>query len=141
MADTKPPVHIDLTWEGGQQFTVRERHHAWTLDGRNEKGPSPVAALGAALAGCMAIDVVHILARGRHHVGAFTTKLTGLRADQEPRRYVRIDLEFILETAAPPDQIERAIALSREKYCSVWHSMRPDIELFTTYRIVPTVSQ
>jgi putative redox protein len=57
--------------------------------------------------------------------------LTGLRADSEPRRFVAIDLRFAIDTGAPPEQIDRAIALSREKYCSVWHSLRQDIA-FTT---------
>jgi len=41
-------------------------------------------------------------------------------------------LSFAIETTAPREQIDRAIALSREKYCSVWHSLRQDIELTTS---------
>jgi putative redox protein len=102
------------------------------LDGRNEAGPSPVAALASALAGCLAIDMVHILTKCRFEVRAFRARLTGRRADSEPRRFVAFDVSFTIDTSAPPDQIDRAIALSREKYCSVWHSLRQDIELTTS---------
>lgn len=131
MADSKPPAVVDLRWDGRLTFTARAGSHEWVIDGRNEAGPSPVIALASALAGCMAVDVVHILTRGRFNVRALSTRLTGLRADSEPRRLVAIDLRFAIDTSAPPAQIDRAIALSREKYCSVWHSLRQDIE-FTT---------
>ena len=133
MAETKPPAAVTLTWDGGLAFTARDRTHAWVLDGRNEAGPSPVIALASALAGCMAIDVVHILTKGRFELRSLTAALTGERAGDEPRRFVTIDLRFSLATNAPDSQIERAIALSREKYCSVWHSMRQDIPLTTSF--------
>ena len=132
MADAKPPTVLDLAWDGRLMFTARESGHEWVLDGRNEAGPSPVAALASALAGCLAIDMVHILTKGRFEVRAFSAHLTGRRADSEPRRFMAFDVSFTLDTSAPPDQVDRAIALSREKYCSVWHSLRQDIELTTS---------
>ncbi len=131
MTDPKPPVTLDLKWETGLRFTARHGDHSWTLDGRNEAGPSPVIALASALAGCMAIDIVHILTRGRHSVGALDATFEGQRADSEPRRFTRIDLLFTVTTNAPLEAVERAVELSHEKYCSVWHSMRQDIEFHT----------
>jgi len=135
MADVKPPTVVDLTWNGKLTFTARDGAHEWLLDGRNEAGPSPVAALAGALAGCMAIDIVLILTKGRFDVRSFSARLTGRRADTEPRRFVSIDLSISLDTSAPAEQVDRAIALSREKYCSVWHSLRQDIELTTSVLI------
>jgi len=132
MADTKPPAEVNLTWDGRLKFTAREGGHQWVLDGRNEAGPSPVVALASALAGCMAIDVVVILTKGRFDVRSFGVNLVGHRAETEPRRFVKIDLRFTIDTDAPAGQIERAIALSQDKYCSVWHSMRQDIDLTTS---------
>lgn len=131
MTDPKPPVSLGLKWEEGLRFTATHRDHTWTLDGHNEEGPSPVIALASALAGCMAIDIVHILMRGRHKVGALETTFDGQRADTEPRRFTRIDLRFTISTSAPLEAVERAVELSHEKYCSVWHSMRQDIEFHT----------
>jgi len=132
MTDSTPPTVVDLAWNGGLTFAARAGVHKWMLDGRNEAGPSPVVTLASALAGCMAVDVVHILTRGRFDVRSFSTRLTGRRAGSEPRRFVAIELSFAIETTAPREQIDRAIALSREKYCSVWHSLRQDIELTTS---------
>lgn len=134
--DAKPPMVVDLTWDGRLMFTAREGGREWLLDGRNEAGPSPVAALAGSLAGCMAIDVVLILTKGRFEVRSFSARLTGRRAGTEPRRLVSVDLDIRLDTSAPPEQVNRAVALSREKYCSVWHSLRQDIELTTSVTFV-----
>jgi putative redox protein len=135
MADTKAPTIVDLSWNGQLAFTARCGSHEWVLDGRNDTAPSPMLALASALAGCMAIDIVHILTRGRFDVRAFDARLAAQRADSEPRRFVSIDLRFALDTSAPREQVDRAIALSREKFCSVWHSLRQDIELTTSVAI------
>jgi uncharacterized OsmC-like protein len=55
------PVRLELGWEGDQRFAGRAGEAVVRLDGRGESGPSPVQALAASLAGCMAIDVVHLL--------------------------------------------------------------------------------
>lgn len=135
MAQTTLPAVVDLTWDTGLAFTVRDSTHTWVLDGRNEAGPSPVMALAAALAGCMSIDLVAILTKGRHAVRGLSAHLVGNRAGDDPRRFVRMEMRFTLDTDASPDQIQRAIDLSREKYCSVWHSLREDIELVTSFTI------
>jgi putative redox protein len=135
MADTKPAMTLDLSWDGRLMFTAHESGHEWVLDGMNEAGPTPVATLASALAGCMAIDVVHILTKGRFTVRSFSAKLAGRRADSAPRRFTTFSLRFTIDTDAPREQIDRAVALSREKYCSVWHSLRQDIELTTS--VVP----
>jgi putative redox protein len=48
---------------------------------------------------------------------------------------VKVELRFRLAGEAPPDRVRRAIDLSREKYCSVWHSMRQDIEFTTSFEL------
>ena len=91
--------------------------------------------LAFALAGCMSMDVVHVLTKGRHDLRGLRADLTGQRAPDEPRRFTAITLHFTVTGDVPPDKVERAIDLSREKYCSVWHSMRQDIELTVTYKL------
>lgn len=135
MSDVKPTTEVGLKWEEGLRFTATSKTLAWTLDGRNEAGPGPVVVMASALAGCMAIDVVHILTRGRHKVVSLEAKLAGERADTDPKRFTRIDLLFKVTTSAPIDVVERAIDLSREKYCSVWQSMRQDIEFVTSVKL------
>ena len=128
-------MEVDLTWEGDQRFSGRASRSTMVLDGQGEAGPSPVEALALALAGCMGIDVVHILTKGRHEPKALQARLEADRAATEPRRIVAVRLRFTVTGNVPPETVERAIALSREKYCSVWHSLRQDISFETTFEV------
>jgi putative redox protein len=133
----KPPTIIELTWLGDLRFAGHSDKAAMTLDSAGLAGPSPVQALGFALAGCMMTDVAHILTKGRHSFRTLRSRLVADRSQEDPHRFVRMTLHIALEGAVPFDAVERAIALSREKYCSVWHSMRQDIEFTTTHDIQP----
>jgi putative redox protein len=108
-----------------------------TLDGSGQAGPSPVQAVAFGLLACMAIDIVHILTRGRLEVKALAARLRGERADEDPRRFLRFELHFTVRGEVPADKVERALHLSRDKYCSVWQSLRQDIGLETTFDIAP----
>ena len=135
MASPRPPVTVELEWEGGLRFRGRAGDRELALDGDSRSATSPVEALALALAGCMASDVVHILTRGRAEPSGLSARLTAERAAEDPRRLVRVDLRFALRGAVPAEKVERAIALSREKYCSVWHSLRPDIAFTTSFEV------
>jgi len=132
----KPPVSLDLTWDADLRFSGSSAGIPFVLDSASKAGLSPMQALAAGLAGCMAMDVVHILKKGRHELVGLKMHLLGRRADEPPRRFVAIDLAFEVAGPVPVDQVERAIQLSREKYCSVWASMRPDIAFNVTATIV-----
>jgi len=132
----KPPITVDLTWIGDLKFSGTSNKASIVLDSAGVAGPSPVQTLVFALAGCMAMDVAHMLTKGRYAYRAIRAHLKAERADEDPHRLVRATLTFAIEGDVPLDAIERAIALSREKYCSVWHSMRQDIELTVTYQVV-----
>jgi putative redox protein len=138
MAETKPakpPTVVELIWEHDLVFGGRSGDVCLTLDSASGAGPSPMQALGFALAGCMAMDLVHILKKGRHDLRGLRVDLTGERPQAEPRRFTRIELRYTITGNVPAEPIERAIQLSREKYCSVWHSMRQDIELDVSFSI------
>jgi putative redox protein len=105
------------------------------LDSAGVAGPSPVQALAFALAGCMAMDVVHILKKGRFELRGLKVALTGERAQEAPHRLTAVSIDFTVTGAVPKDQIQRAIDLSHEKYCSVWHSMRHDIPFETRFSV------
>ena len=77
------PTVVDLTWIGGLTFSGAERQASITLDSAGVAGPSPVQALGFALAGCMTTDVAHILTKGRHPFRALRSHLV---ADRSPGR-------------------------------------------------------
>ena len=136
MADAKPPLVAELVWSAGLRFDATSGANAAVVDGDGKGGPSPMQYAAVGLAACMAADVVDIIQKGRHPLRALRVTFTGTRADTPPRRFLHIDLRFHLE-GAPPDAVERAIARSREKYCSVWHSFRQGIELTTTFDVTP----
>ena len=74
--------------------------------------------------------------RDRHDLRGLKVGLVAERADEEPRRFTSVALQFTVTGNVPPEPIQRAIDLSREKYCSVWHSLRQDIELTATFTVV-----
>jgi len=143
----KAPTVVDLTWVGGYTFTGISDKASITLDSPGVAGPSPVQALAFGLAGCMAMDLVHILTKGRHAFRAVRAHLVADRSPDDPHRIVSVALHFTIDGGVAADVVDRAITLSREKYCSVWHSMRQDIALDVSAEIskggresFPTVS-
>jgi len=106
------------------------------LDGHAEAGPSPTEALLLSLAGCMAIDILHILTRSRVPVTELTADVEGIRAEKPPRRFQ--DIEIVFTVTGPAEEheprMERALALSESTYCSVLHSLRSDIRFDLSIR-------
>jgi len=129
-------LRVELSWKGDQRFGGRAGGSEVVYDGRGEAGASPVQALAQSLAACMGLDVVHVLTKGRHAPAAIRAVLEADRADEEPRRITAVRLHFVLTGAVPVEKVERAIALSREKYCSVWHSLRQDIAFTTSFEVL-----
>lgn len=131
----KPPVLADLEWQGELRFRTRSGAITLDVDGDGRAGVSPVHALVVALAGCMASDVVHILTKARLPLSSLRAQLAAERAAQDPHRLVKVELRFSVGGDIPPDRVQRAIDLSRQTYCSVWHSLRQDIEFTTTFEL------
>ncbi|MEZ5286117.1 MAG: OsmC family protein [Vicinamibacterales bacterium] len=134
---TNPDTTATLTWTRALEFDARSGSHSLVIDSRGQAGPSPIHALAVALAGCMAIDVVDIVVKGRHALSGLTAELAVERAPSPPRRFVAVELRFRLTGAVPEAAVSRAIELSREKYCSVWQSLRQDIAFTTSFEVTP----
>jgi putative redox protein len=126
-----------LTWDGKLTFTASSGTQRITLDGHSADGPSPVQALAFAIAGCMAMDVVAILLKGRHSVREMNVVFHGERAQTPPHRLTAVKLTFEITGTPPNDAVRRAIALSHEKYCSVSNSLRGDIAFTTEFEVHP----
>ena len=134
---SKPPVVTELIWSKDLQFGATSGTNALVVDGDSTAGASPVQLLSIALAACMSMDVIDILRKGRHPVTAFRCTMTGERAEEPPRRLLTASIRFHIHGAVPVPAVERAIGLSRDKYCSVWQSLRQDIVLETSIDILP----
>jgi putative redox protein len=133
----KAPTTVELIWEHDLVFKGRSSDATITLDSAGQAGPSPVQTLAFALAGCMGMDVVYILRKGRLDLRGLRISMTAERAQEDPHRVTAVAIDFTVTGDVPKDQIQRAIDLSHEKYCSVWHSMRQDIPFTATFSVGP----
>ena len=135
MSAMKAPTTLELIWEHDLVMRGRSGDATIVLDSAGQAGPSPVQTLAFALAGCMAMDVVHILRKGRFDLRGLKIALTAERAQEDPHRITAVAIDFTVTGDIPKEQVQRAIDLSHEKYCSVWHSMRQDIPFTTTFSV------
>jgi putative redox protein len=101
-----------------------------TVDGDNATAPGPMLTLLLAAASCTGADVVVILEKMRATLHEFRIEASGVRREQEPRRYTAIHFEYhIRGDGINEAKARRAIDLSITKYCSVLHSLAPDIAI------------
>ncbi len=134
-AEKRPTVSLSLEWAGDLKFRSSPGQPAIELDSSTPGVPSPPQALAYAVMACMAMDVVHVLKKGRHDLRAMTITCEAERAAEHPRRFVAMRLHFNLTGRVDDHVVSRAIELSRTRYCSVWNSLRPDIVFETTFTV------
>jgi len=120
-------------WKKGLSFTGTGGTTGFSLPmgadpkvGGDNDGFRPAELVLVGLAGCTAMDVISILAKKRQQVTAFEVRAHGETAKDEPKRFTSFLVEYIL-TGKGIDRaaVERAVALSREKYCTVSNTLRP----------------
>ena len=101
-------------------FGVKARagNHEILLDSQEEGGASPMQLMLISLAGCSTIDLIHILRKGRYEITSYASEVIATRREEMPRIFNAITLLSTLETDAPDEVLNRAIALTKTKYCS-----------------------
>lgn len=105
-------------------------------NGGQNLAPRPMETLLAGTGGCTAYDVVLILKRGRHDVRGCSVKLTADRADADPKVFTRINMHFTVSgKGIAPAAVERAIAMSHEKYCSASIMLGKTAEITTSFEL------
>jgi len=113
--------------------------HALPLDtdSHRSSAPSPVELLLVALGACTATDVASILAKKRQRVTSYVVEVTGTRRDEHPRRYTSMNVHHILTgKSISPKAVAHAIELSDTKYCSVAATLRPAVEIQSSFEII-----
>lgn len=113
--------------------------HALPLDtdSKRSSAPSPVELLLVALGACAATDVAGILKKKRQQVTSYTVEITGQRRDDYPRRYTAMTLHHILTgRSISAKAVAQAIELSETKYCSVAATLRPQVEIQSSFEII-----
>lgn len=125
-------VSVEVRWDEGLRFEgVGRSGIPVVMDSGGAAGASPVEALLMALASCMGIDIVDMLNKMRVPFTGLRVEVEGDRRADPPRRFTAVRLvchaEGIAEEAGP--KLQRAVDLSRDKYCSVLHTLQPDLDL------------
>ncbi len=108
-------------------------------DNGPKPGPSPMELLLIGTGGCSAYDVVSILEKGREAIDSVEVELEADRADTDPKVFTRIHMHFIVKgRGLTPSKVERAIALSVEKYCSASAMMAATATLSHDFEVLET---
>jgi putative redox protein len=132
-----PTTKATLTWSRDLVFAGRTpQGYDLDFDADAQWGCKPTEALLLSLGGCMAIDIVSILKKMRMEISGFSIDLTAERNPEPPQYFRSVEMVFHLAGQnLDPRRIDRAIALSRQTYCSVYNSLRPDLDLKISYTL------
>lgn len=136
-----PPTIIQYA---GDEFFIATTPsgHAIALDvkGSRRAAPGPLDLFVTGLGGCTAADVISILQKKCEQVTAYHVEIRTERREEHPRAFQRFNLKHVIRGRnVSAEAVERAIALSTEKYCSAVATVRPTAEIVTTYEIQPEI--
>jgi putative redox protein len=132
-------TEISARWKGGLGFeAVNAQGVSVRMDPPSgEAFLTPMELVLMALAGCTGMDVADILRKKKQAVKSMEIRVRGTRAEDHPRVFTGIELEYVLTGAdLIPEAIARAIELSMKKYCSVGGMLAPSVPIRTSFRIV-----
>jgi len=128
-------METTVSWEGKMSFIGKTPSgHELRMDASEEvggenKGARPTELLLNAVAGCTGIDIISILQKMRLNPTGFQMDVNGERADDHPKRFTTIHIHYALDGDLPEAKVVRAIELSKDKYCSVSHSLNAEIKV------------
>jgi putative redox protein len=129
---------IQLVWKGDFRFDGTARGGSITvIDGNSESGTAPVDLMLQSVGACAATDVVDILKKSRQEVQGMAVEVEATRREEPPRYVKRLEFRFRIKGPVDQKKAERAVDLSLEKYCSVFHTFRMDIQLDVEVKIIP----
>jgi putative redox protein len=132
-AKITPTTKATLTWSRDLVFEGRTpQGYELDFDADAQWGCKPTEALLLSLGGCMAIDIVSILKKMRMEIHRFRIDLTGERNPEPPQYFRTVEMVFHL---VGRNLDPRRMALSRQTYCSVYNSLRPDLDLKIRYTV------
>jgi putative redox protein len=134
--DAKAIIHF----AGDDLFVgISPSGHAQALDTNHERrcAASPVELLLVALGSCTAVDVVSILKKKRADVTDYRVEVRGLRRSEHPRHFTRMEVRHIVRGRNITEKaLAQAIELSETKYCSVAATLRPTVEIVSSFEII-----
>jgi len=127
--------------DAGDEFLIATTpgNYSLTIDTKSERksAPTPVELLLVSVAACTAVDVVSILEKKRQNVTDYRVEITGERRDEHPRSFTKMHIHHIVYGHDVSEQaLAHAIELSDTKYCSVAATVRPTVEITTSFEII-----
>jgi putative redox protein len=130
-----PITKTTLIWNKELTFTgTTQQGYEIEFDAHAQWGCKPTEALLLSLAGCMGIDVVMFLQKMRVQLTSFKMELVGERNPTPPQYFKAIEIVLYMEGRnLNAQKIDRAVSLSHDKYCSVYNTLRKDLELKVRY--------
>jgi putative redox protein len=135
-SDAKAVVHS----AGDELFVaITPSGHAQVLETNHERASAatPAELLLIALGGCTAVDVVSILKKKRERVTGYRVEVRGTRREEHPRAFTRMEVRHVVRGKNVSEKsVASAIELSETKYCSVAATLRPGVEIVTSYEII-----
>ncbi|WP_407271365.1 OsmC family protein [Radiobacillus sp. PE A8.2] len=126
-------METTIKWNDKMSFSsMTPSGHELRMDasaevGGENTGPRPTELLLNAVAGCTGIDIISILQKMRLEPKSFHMDVKGERAEDHPKKFTTIAIHYALEGDLTEDKVIRAIQLSKDKYCSVSHSLSAEI--------------
>ena len=136
-------LHAEVRQTEGLTFVARGPSNHWVVldtsesGGGHGAGSNPMELLLMALGGCTGMDIVSILAKMKESYAGFRVELSGERAEEPPRRFTRIFVDYYLTSdSVLTDNVAKAVRLSAEKYCSVGGTLVPGVAMVHRYHII-----
>jgi len=132
-------MKASVKWVSDELFLgTSESGHSIVLDANNgELAPSPMENVLISLGGCSSVDVVSILKKSRQQISTCHVDITGTRVDSVPRLFSDIHLHFVVKGKDVSEkQVERAVNLSADKYCSVALMLNKAVNITHDFEII-----
>ncbi len=136
-------VEVTATWQHEDLLLQAENESGNTivLDsaeavGGKNRGPRPLQLMLMSLAGCTSMDVISILQKKREPLQDFQVIVRAEQADEHPRVYTKIHIEYIATGDIKETSLQRAIELSEQTYCPAQAMLRAAAEITSSYRII-----
>jgi putative redox protein len=126
-----------ITWKGEQRFAAMGKSgHEVVFDSESKTAVGPMEMVLMALGACTATDIVLILGKKRQNLEALEVVCSGERSADPPRVWVKLDVLFRVRGKVEEAAMQRAMELTREKYCSVAAMLKKTAEMTWRYEIV-----
>jgi len=132
-------THALVQYSGDDYFVaIPPSGHAIPLDINSERSNAsgPLELLLVALGGCTGADVITILKKKREQVTDYRVEVRGERREEHPRSFRKMEVRHIIRgRGISADSVAKAIELSVNKYCSVAATLRPTVEIVSSFEI------